>query len=235
MTDTDDIDGQVKAADPDRWLAARFVGDAQARADLMALYALNHVLSRIASQVSEEMLGHIRLAWWREAIEELAAGKAARAHPVVEALAEPITRGAFDPADLEALVEGRAGDLDPRTFDDEPDIYAHIDITAGRLAAIAAKRLDPSSPPRAVDFAIRAWGLAGLARSGRLPPAMNYDIPARVAAHLEKAREPLKALPVAAFPAVAYAALALPYARGREPGPLEKRARLLLATLKGAP
>ena len=31
------LDDQVRAADPDRWLSSRFVGDAQARADLIAL------------------------------------------------------------------------------------------------------------------------------------------------------------------------------------------------------
>ena len=111
MSDADDIDAEVKTADPDRWLAARFIADPRARADVAALYALNHVVAKIPAQVSEIMMGHIRLAWWREAVEELAQGKAPRAHPVVEALADPLRRGAFDPAALDALIDARAGDL----------------------------------------------------------------------------------------------------------------------------
>jgi len=39
MTLAADLDHAVEQHDPDRWLASRFVGDAAARADLMALYA----------------------------------------------------------------------------------------------------------------------------------------------------------------------------------------------------
>lgn len=236
MSDDNDIDAQVKAADPDRWLAARLIADAQARSDVLALYALNHVVAKIPTQVSEMMMGHIRLAWWREAIEELAAGAAPRAHPVVEALADPIRRRAFDPAELDALIDARAGDLDAGAFHDEASLYAHIDATDGRLAAMAARRLDPASPAGAATEAMRAWWLSMLRRDSRLPPSIALkDVAGRVAGHLKAAAVDLKALPVAAFPAVAYAALSLPYAKDRALGPLEKRARLLLATLRGRP
>jgi len=38
----DDIDALVRRVDPDRWLASRFIADAQARADVIALYAFNY-------------------------------------------------------------------------------------------------------------------------------------------------------------------------------------------------
>ena len=233
---TVDLDAQVKAADPDRWLSTRMIADAGARADVLALYALNHALARVAETVSEPMMGHIRLAWWREALDELAQGRPPRAHPVVEALADPMGRRAFDPAALDALVDARAADLEPEALADEAKLYAYIDATAGALAAIAARRLDPASPPDAVTEAMRAWGLAGLARNGRLPAAWGEAVlTERVDAHLKAAAAQAKALPVRAFPAVAYAAFARPYARGRDPGPLEKQARLLGATVLGRP
>jgi phytoene synthase len=40
-------------------------------------------------------------------------------------------------------------------------------------------------------------------------------------------------LPADAFPAVAHAALARPYAAGRKPGPLGKRLRMMLAVMTG--
>jgi phytoene synthase len=234
MTELTDLDAELKRSDPDRWLAARFIADPQARADVLALYGLDHVTARIPAQVSEPMMGHIRLAWWREAIEELAAGQPPRAHPVVEALADPIRRRVFDPTELDALVDARAGNLEAEPFAHEAALYAHIDATDGRVAALAARRLDPASPADATTEAMRAWWLAQLRRDSRLPPSIGLaDAPRRVARHLEAARRDLKALPVAAFPAVAHAALSLPYAKGRAIGQLEKRLRLLGATLAG--
>ena len=235
MTETDDLDAQVKAADPDRWMATRFIADAQARADVVALYAFNHALARIAEQVTEPMMGHIRLAWWREAIDELFAGQEARAHPGVLAMQEPINRRAFAQADLDALIDARATDFDTETVTTETALYAHIDATASKLAAVAARRLDGASPPEAVVEAMRAWGLAGLARNGRLPAQWGPDeLARRVDGCLAASRVSLKALPVAAFPAVAYAAFARDYARGRERGPLGKQLKLLTASLTGS-
>ena len=74
MTETDDLDDQVKAADPDRWMASRFIADADARADVVALYAFHHALARIAEQVTEPMMGSLRLAWWCGAIDERCEG-----------------------------------------------------------------------------------------------------------------------------------------------------------------
>ena len=231
MIEALDIDAEVKAADPDRWLSTRMIADAEAREDVLALYALNHLLARIAPSVSEPMMGHIRLAWWREAIEELATGRPARAHPVVEALADPIRRGAFDPKALDALVDARVEELEPGALNEEAAFYAHVDATAGGLAALAAKRLDAVSPPDAVGEAMRAWGLATAAR----PPLgwERAEVARRVEEHLKAARAELKTLPVRAFPAVAYAAFARGYAKGRDIGPLGKRLRLIRATVTG--
>jgi phytoene/squalene synthetase len=75
MADTETLDDLVRRVDPDRWLAARFIGDAAARADVIALYGLNYELARVAGGVSNALMGEIRLTWWREAMEEVAAGK----------------------------------------------------------------------------------------------------------------------------------------------------------------
>ena len=49
---TVDLDAQVRAADPDRWLSSRFVADVQARADLI--------------RVTQPMLAEMRYTWWAE-------------------------------------------------------------------------------------------------------------------------------------------------------------------------
>jgi hypothetical protein len=87
MADTETLDDLVRRVDPDRWLASRFIADTKARADVIALYAFNYELARVAGGVSNALMGEIRLTWWREAMEEIAAGKTPRKHPNVEAVA----------------------------------------------------------------------------------------------------------------------------------------------------
>jgi phytoene synthase len=235
MADTETLDDLVRRVDPDRWLASRFISDAAARADIIALYGLNYELARVAGGVSNALMGEIRLTWWREAMEEIAAGKPPRKHPNVEALAA----SKFDPNALAALSEARFPDLDERPLKDEAAVMAYVDGTAGALAVLAARRLDPGADPHAVKGAARAWGLSGLWRlkqagRARLPSDWTQaDVQRRVEEQLKLARAEVKALPVAAFPAVAPAALARSYVGQRELGELEKKARLTLAVATG--
>lgn len=209
----EDLDALVRRVDPDRWLSSRFAADAAARADLVALYALDHELRRIPGAVRDPLMGEIRLTWWREALEEIAAGGAARAHPVLRAIAA----GILPAADLAALAEARLGDLDDLAGE---ALVRHLDATEGRVMALAARRLSPAADPHDLRQAARAWGLVG------------RDPEAAVVA-LRASRAALKRLPPAAFPAAAHVALAGDYARGRTPGELRKRARILLAVLTG--
>jgi phytoene synthase len=226
------LDDLVRRADPDRWLASRFIADAKARADVIALYAFNHELARVAGSVREPLMGEIRLTWWCEAMEELAAGRPPRAHPVIEALAT----STFRVGDLEALPEGRFADLDREPFGDDEQLYEYLDATAGAVMGLAVRRLDPSALPEQVRGAARAFGLAGLWRvkiaGGRTRLPLDWTaetLRLRLAAELTAARGELASLPVAAFPAVAYAALAIP----RDIGGIEKRIRLTLSVLSG--
>ena len=134
MADTETLDDLVRRVDPDRWQASRFIGDPVARADVIALYALNYELARVAGGVSNALMGEIRLTWWREAMEEVAAGKAPRKHPNVEALAA----SRFDPNALAALADARFTDLDEGPLKDEAAVMAYVDGTAGALAVLAA-------------------------------------------------------------------------------------------------
>lgn len=210
----DDFETTVREHAPDRWLSSRFVADEAARADLMTLYALDHELARIPSVVKDPLMGEIRMTWWREGLEEIAEGRAVRAHPVLQAVAA----SKLPPVALAALAEARLGDLDPPRTGEA--LVKHVDATEGLVMALAARRLSDEATADQVTQAARAWGLA------------YCDAPAALAA-LKAAPATLKALPTAAFPAVAHAALARPYARSKNPGPLEKRTRVLWAVLTG--
>lgn len=235
----EDLDARIRRVDPDRWLATRFIEDPHRRADVIALYALNDELARIPSAVTQPMLGEIRFAWWREAIEDVFEGRMPRAHPVTLALSAAIRRRDLPRALLEGLIDARERDLDPAPFADEAETLGYIDGTAGALAALAAKVLDPGADPHAVRSVARAWGLAGLHRleiatgQARLPTAVTANLAGQVARAVKAARDELRTLSVAAFPAVAYVALAAPYARGRTPSDLMKRLRVTAAVATG--
>ena len=244
------LDARIRRVDPDRWLASRFVSDPAARVAVIAVYALNDELARVGDSVTNPLAGEIRLAWWRERIEAIAAGQPPPGQPVLQALAPLIASARLPMSLLDALVEARHAELEPTPFADDAALARYLDGTAGAVMGLAACALDPQTPLRAVVEAGRAWGLAGLYRTreswrtrGRswLPqtwaepddPALATRITAEVDAALARAAIELKPLPVAAFPAVAYATLARSYVRGRAPGELEKRARLLAATVQG--
>jgi phytoene synthase len=234
--ETGELDEAVRQADPDRWLASRFIADPTARAEVVALYAFNHELARATEVARDALLGEIRLTWWREAFEEVAAGKAHRRHPVVDVLAH----SGFDPNDLAALAEARMADLDPAPFENEAAALEYIDATAGAIMALAAGRLHPDASSGQTRQAARAWALAGLWRAAkatgrvRLPAEWSgTGVRARVGAALAAANRDGKGLPAEAFPAVAYACLAGRYAAGAQMGELERKARLIWVVARG--
>jgi phytoene synthase len=230
----DDLDAQIKQADPDRWLASRLIADEARRADVIALYGLNLELSRAAKVASQALVGEMRLAWWNEAVEEIFEGRTVRAHPTARALERAVKQHGLPRDWLEVMIDARLRDLDPGPMTaDEAVSYA--DDTAGLLMALAARVLSPEARREQVQGAGRAWALAGLSRlGGRLPADWSHgEIARRVEEARAASRAELRSLPVGAFPAVAYAALAPSYARGREPGELGRRWAITRASLTG--
>jgi phytoene synthase len=234
----EDLEDAVRRSDPDRWLASRFIGDAGRRADVMALYAFDHVLARVPQQVSEPLMGEIRLTWWGEALDEIYGSGPVRAHPAALALADAVRRRGLARAPLDALVEARFGDLDPQPFINIEAAVVHADQTGGALVQAAVQALGGPANFQAAKLAGRAYGLAFLAHrraiggKTRLPERM--DVRPLVGDALRQARPGLKTLPIEAFPATAYAALARRYASGGRPTALEKQLRLVWAVARGA-
>jgi phytoene synthase len=234
----DDLDSELRRADPDRWLSSRFIADPARRADVVAVYAFNQELARVASAAREPMVAEIRLTWWREGLDELLAGKPPRAHPVMQALAEAIQRNNLAAAPLEALADSSFDDLEPGRFGDEAALERYLDGASGALLALAAA-ITGGVDAAPLRPAAHAWGLIGLIRRraagfDRFPESWSADEPvARARQALAAAGAPIAALPVEAFPAVAHLALARGYLAGREPSEIEKRVRLTWAVLRG--
>ena len=213
MTADGDLDGAVRKADPERWLASRFIDEARARADVVALYAFDHELDRAVRVTSNTLLAEIRLAWWREVLDEIFAGGPVRRHPVAQALTEAVRRNDHARAPLEAMIDARVEPLD--------DFVRWADAVGGSATVLAARTLDPAVDIVAATLAGRVWGLLRLRREGRGP----IDL----AGPLGEAARAASRISVSAFPAIACATL------GRAPksSPLEVRGRLVLAVLRG--
>ena len=76
---------EARTQDYERFLAIQRAPAAKREA-LYAITLLNAELARIGETVTEPMIRAIRFAWWREALEELAAGGHPRAHPILQVL-----------------------------------------------------------------------------------------------------------------------------------------------------
>ena len=92
MNSSVDLDAQVRAADPDRWLSSRFVADEQMRADLIALYAFEAELLAIPTRVTQPLLAEMRYTWWAEQMDGAFSDAPRVGHPMLEALTAAVTR-----------------------------------------------------------------------------------------------------------------------------------------------
>jgi phytoene synthase len=219
--DRGDLDAQMRRVDPDRWLSSRFIGDAEARADVIAVYAFDHELARAPKVASNPLLGEMRLTWWREALEEIFEDRPVRQHPAAQALARAVGRRGLKRDDLETLIEARYRELDPTPMR-EAEMLDWARDTGGLAAQLAAQVLDPSTEARMALAGGSAWALGKrLAETPDLRPTFLKVIHA--------ARSASRTLSVAAFPAVAHAALA-----GRPASnDFARRLRLTIAVARG--
>lgn len=163
VSDEDYCADMVRAADRDRWLAAA-LATAGGRPALVALYCLNAETARIPDQVSEPILGRIRLEWWREAVSAARTGDAPD-HPALRALSPFLASGALSESDLDAFLDARAAELEapgPATL---PAFEARCRAIGGGLARMALGLLAVTGPE-----ALAAAEAAGTAHAmtGRL-------------------------------------------------------------------
>ena len=156
---------EVRRLDHERYLAALFAPDT-ARPALMALYAFNIEIAKIAEIVSEPLLGRIRLQWWREAIAEIYDG-GGREHAVIEALAQAVCEHRLSRARLDRMIDARALDLEQTAFPDIAALEAYVAGTAGALCELTLEALGAADEAAltAAGHAGLAWGLTGLLRA----------------------------------------------------------------------
>ena len=154
---------EVRLHDHDRFLTLLFAPSAK-RPALTALYAFNVEIARIAELVTEPMMGHIRLQWWRETLEGLPRGET-RGHAAAIALHEV---DAFPSESLSVLADGRERDLSDDVFEDMRALEAYAEATSSSVMRLAAQAID-AEKAEAAGEAIRhagiAYALTGLLRA----------------------------------------------------------------------
>jgi len=233
----------IRRVDEDRWLASCFA-PADVRQHLIALYAVNYEIARTAETVRAAPLGDIRLAWWRDGLNEIHAGKSPRAHPALEAYAAAHRQSPYLHAQWSALIEARGADLDLAPFENLDAIIHYVDQTAGLLMQSAIAVCDAEFQAAAfVTSAARAWGLTGLlraapvwaARGGTMLPAGSIAEDLRIVARAAyaEAHGAARPMPAQVFPAVGYVALTPRYLRTSPPSLIERQLRLITASATG--
>ena len=224
-----DLDEVLRRSDPDRWLASRFVLDPLIRADLIALWSYDQELSRAERVASAPLMAEIRLTWWREALDEIFAGRTVRRHPVALALAAAVQRHNLARTSLEAMIDGRLEALDAGPLGPEAAAL-WASAVGGEEAVAAACILDARASHTAISPAGEVWGLLRLRRSGR---ARGSDHDRQIRARLTQAARAARGVGPAAFPGIVCATLARGDLGGGEMSALERRARLLWSALSG--
>lgn len=153
----------LRRHDRDRYQTALFA-PAERRDALFALYAFNYEVARARESVREPMLGLIRLQWWRDALDEIYAGKPVRRHEVAVPLADAITAHGLSKAHFSALLDARALDMEEVPPESVAALETYAAATSGSLMLLALEVLGvrdvkAAAAGRSVGI---AYALAGL-------------------------------------------------------------------------
>jgi phytoene/squalene synthetase len=130
----------VQRGDPDRFLSA-MTGPVAAREVLFPLYAFNLELARAPYVTQDPIIARMRLQFWTDTLDEIAAGKPPRAHEVAKPLAHVVRETGADLVRLHAMVEARVADIGEAGPVDADAVIAYARGTAGNLMAVAGGAL----------------------------------------------------------------------------------------------
>jgi phytoene synthase len=145
--------------DHDRTLALSYV-PARDRAALEALWHLDAALAAVLSSGRDPLISQIKLAWWRDALEQLGAGPVP-AEPALEAVARHLLPRGITGSELAAMERGWVLLLTPDPLSpEELDTYAAS--RGGLLFALSARLLGGGGED--LEAGGEAWALIDLAR-----------------------------------------------------------------------
>ena len=227
--DADILRTQLRVNDGDLYLCHLFT-PADKRMRMLALYAAYTEIARIPSEVSEPMVGAIRLQWWSDALG--ATPDVSNASPFVSALAACD----FCVEDIACLIDGRMSALERTQMPtvEELEVEATIVGPAFMRLSLEVLELSPAVCPAWLSDAGIGFELVRLAHEGPTEVVME-----RASSWLETARAGFNAIPrrerTKLLPAFLIIGLTARFARAwpmRE-SLLRHQIRLLLSAFRG--
>ena len=136
------------------------------RGALAALFAIDRAMGDVVRTTKEPMLGPIRLAWWRERLEELDQATGAPAEPRLQAVERELLSRRISGHDVAALEEGWLRLFDPFPWGIETS--EAIWLRGNLLFGLGARVL--GDPGEQIQVAGGLWALVDAAR------AQGYDV-----------------------------------------------------------
>lgn len=155
----------VRNHDRERFLCNLHAPEA-ARPGLFAIHAFNLETARIRSSTTTESTALGRFTWWRNALEQAAAGTASN-HPVSAALAHAHAEYGLTARFLMQILDARQADLHVRQPSSLEDLLKYAERTAGSLLLLGLECggcASNDAAERAAAHAGTALGLATLLR-----------------------------------------------------------------------
>ena len=165
----------AKDHDYDRYLCTLYAGS-KYRATIMTLLAFNYELGKIRETISEQMIGDIKLAWWREAIEGLYEGQV-RSHYILKSMKKVIEKSNLPKKILLEMVEAREVDFIETPMDNISDLKSYALKTGGNLAKISAIAGDAKEKEQQSAYLTGGvWALVGILRAVQFQAMQNHTL-----------------------------------------------------------
>ncbi len=165
---------ELRGLDGDLYLCHLFA-PAPARAALLTLYHLYADIARIPASVSDPMVGAIRLQWWRDLFDSVAAGDA-RGTPIGEAL----LRHKLDKQAVLPLIDGREAAL-PEGTRGLDDLEEEAKTVGPAFLRLAIQQVKGDAPDSLIEKAGCGFELM------RLVPENGAPVAARALEYLREA------------------------------------------------
>lgn len=108
----------------------------QRRRAITALYAFCREVDDVVDDCTDIGIARTKLAWWRQQIQEMAAGKPT--HPVTQALEPHAKAFGIKPSQLDAVITGMEMDLDQTRYLDWPGLEKYCWHAAGVVGEMSA-------------------------------------------------------------------------------------------------
>ncbi|MEO1611231.1 MAG: squalene/phytoene synthase family protein [Pseudomonadota bacterium] len=173
--EADHLAALAEQGDGERFYMTRLL-PAEFRYRIHALIAFDAELAKIPLTVSEPMLGDIRLAWWREALEDLYERGVVRGHEVLQALAATREEADWSRDLLDAMIDARGLSLGGVPMNEEA-CADFVENTGGAFHRLAVAALGERSERAAEVADLVGWaeGAARLADAIRAEASERSD------------------------------------------------------------